>query len=247
MQDLPAGFQWFGLGQDAGRWLVVAVRRWRSSALVAWCLREPGGRPGGLRHRLRRRGRAAGRASGRRAVVFGVVRRRWARSTGLAALLTAVRFATSSPTPGVGLELQVIAAVVVGGTRSPAGAARSTGTLDRRRAARHDRPGADLPRRPGAVGAAIQGAHHPGGRRLRRALGERGRRRGHRRRPLGARTAAPHRGARIAPTREAVLLALLVVEMVVLRRDRHQLLHASTTRFEIAAAERRGRPARRWR
>ena len=60
VRDLPAGFQWFGAGQAAGQWLVVAIAL-AVFAAFAWGLRQPGGGPGGLRHRLRPRGGAAGR------------------------------------------------------------------------------------------------------------------------------------------------------------------------------------------
>ena len=65
---------------------------------------------------------------------------------GLAALLNAVRFADVDPNSGTGLELQVIAAVVVGGAAVSGGRGTLAGTLDRRRSARLDRTGPGLPR-----------------------------------------------------------------------------------------------------
>ena len=48
---------------------------------------------------------------------------------GLAALLNAVRFADVDPNAGTGLELQVIAAVVVGGAAISGGRGTLVGTL----------------------------------------------------------------------------------------------------------------------
>ncbi len=48
---------------------------------------------------------------------------------GLAALLNAVRFADVDPNAGTGLELQVIAAVVVGGVAISGGRGTLVGTL----------------------------------------------------------------------------------------------------------------------
>ena len=48
---------------------------------------------------------------------------------GLAALLNAVRFGDVDPNSGTGLELQVIAAVVVGGTAVSGGRGTLAGTL----------------------------------------------------------------------------------------------------------------------
>ena len=65
---------------------------------------------------------------------------------GLAALLNAVRFADVDPNAGTGLELQVIAAVVVGGTAISGGRGTLIGTLIGVAPARLDRPGPGLPR-----------------------------------------------------------------------------------------------------
>jgi ribose/xylose/arabinose/galactoside ABC-type transport system permease subunit len=61
----------------------------------------------------------------------------------LAAPLSAVQFIDVQANAGIGLELSVIAAVVVGGTASRA-AAVADGHAGRRRAARHGRPSAHL-------------------------------------------------------------------------------------------------------
>jgi rhamnose transport system permease protein len=63
-----------------------------------------------------------------RRVVFGVFVLMGAL-TGLAALLNAVRFVDADPNAGTGLELQVIAAVVVGGASISGGRGTLPGTL----------------------------------------------------------------------------------------------------------------------
>jgi rhamnose transport system permease protein len=126
VQDLPKGFQWLGLGQDAGR-VVIPAAALVVFALVAW----------GLRHVAA--GRAvyatgsdaeAARLAGirPRRVVFGVFVAMGAL-TGLAALLTAIQFIDVQTNAGVGLELRVIAAVVVGGTAISGGRGSLLGTL----------------------------------------------------------------------------------------------------------------------
>lgn len=126
IRDLPPGFQWFGLGGEAGSWAVVGAAV-AVFVLFAW----------GLRHLAA--GRAvyatgsdaeAARLAGVRPdrVVFGVFVLVGAL-TGLAAVLNAVRFSAVDPTAGTGLELRVIAAVVVGGAAITGGRGRLFGTL----------------------------------------------------------------------------------------------------------------------
>ena len=67
-------------------------------------------------------------ACGPRRVVFWVLTLMGAL-TGLAALLNAVRFAQVDPLAGTGLELQVIAAVVVGGVAISGGRGTLAGVL----------------------------------------------------------------------------------------------------------------------
>jgi rhamnose transport system permease protein len=126
VRDLPPGFQWFGMGQVAGQALVVGLAL---AVFVAatW----------GLRHLAM--GRAvyatgsdpeAARLAGLqpRRVVFGVFVGMGALA-GLAAVLNAVRFADVDPNAGAGLELQAIAAVVVGGTAISGGRGTLIGSL----------------------------------------------------------------------------------------------------------------------
>ena len=126
VQDLPAGFQWFGLGPAAGRWTIVLGALAVTGAL-GW----------GLRHLLAGRAvyavgsdaeaaRLAGIEPPR--VVFGVFTAMGAIA-GLAAVLNAVRFSAVPGNAGAGLELEAIAAVVVGGTAITGGRGRMLGTL----------------------------------------------------------------------------------------------------------------------
>ena len=112
VRGLPADFQWFGLGQAGGRGLIVAT-----AAAVAVAVGI------GLRHlAIGRSVYAAGsdaeaaRLAGLRPdrVVFGAFVAMGALAA-LAALLTAAKFPSVDPKLGTGLELQTIAAVVVGG------------------------------------------------------------------------------------------------------------------------------------
>jgi rhamnose transport system permease protein len=126
IRNLPPGFQWFGAGQWAGHWLIVAIAL-SVFAAFAW----------GLGHLAA--GRAvyatgsdpeAARLAGirPRRVVFGVFVAMGILAA-LAALLNAVRFSDVDPNAGSGLELQVIAAVVVGGVAVSGGRGTLLGSL----------------------------------------------------------------------------------------------------------------------
>jgi len=126
VQDLPAGFQWFGLGQDIGRWLVglAAAAVWVAVAFVlGW---TPAGRAvyatGSDAEVARLLGVRPPVVIAGAFVVMGAL-------TGLAALLSAVQFIDVQANAGIGLELSVIAAVVVGGTAVSGGRGSLTGTL----------------------------------------------------------------------------------------------------------------------
>lgn len=126
VRDLPASFQWFGVGQSAGQGIVVGLAL-AVFVAVAWGLRNL----------------AAGRAiyatgSDPEAARLAGIRPRWVifaafvtlgGLTALAALLSAVRFAVADPNAGNGLELPVIAAVVVGGVAISGGRGTVLGTL----------------------------------------------------------------------------------------------------------------------
>lgn len=126
VRNLPDDFQWFGLGQGTGQWLIVGVSltiflvaAWSMRYLAAGravyaCGSDPeAARLAGLRPRR---------------VVFGVFVLMGA-VTALAALLTSVQFPQVDPKVGEGLELQVIAAVVVGGVSISGGRGTLVGTL----------------------------------------------------------------------------------------------------------------------
>ena len=97
-----------------------------------------------------------------RRVVFGVFVVMGAL-TGLAALLTAIQFIDVQTNAGVGLELQVIAAVVVGGMAISGGRGTSLGTLLGVALLGLDRTRAHVPGHAGLLGARAPGAHHPAG------------------------------------------------------------------------------------
>ena len=126
VRNLPLGFQWFGAGQGAGQWLVVGV------ALVvflvfAWSMRNlAAGRAVYATGSDPEAARLAGVRP--RRVVFSVFVVMGALA-GLAALLNAVRFGDVDPNSGTGLELQVIAAAVVGGAAVSGGRGTLIGTF----------------------------------------------------------------------------------------------------------------------
>jgi ribose/xylose/arabinose/galactoside ABC-type transport system permease subunit len=126
VRNLPDSFVWFGAGEPWGPWVVVAAA-FAVFAAFAW----------GLRYLAA--GRAvyavgsdaeAARLAGihPRRVVFGVFTLTGAL-TGLAALLSAVQLSNVDPNVGTGLELRVIAAVVVGGTAVSGGRGTLAGSL----------------------------------------------------------------------------------------------------------------------
>jgi rhamnose transport system permease protein len=126
VRDLPGAFQWFGLGQAPGQWAVVAVALVTFLAF-AWGLRNlSAGRAVYATGSDPEAARLAGIRP--RRVIFHTFVTMGALS-GLAALLNAVRFADVDPNAGSGLELQVIAAAVVGGTAISGGRGSPIGTL----------------------------------------------------------------------------------------------------------------------
>jgi rhamnose transport system permease protein len=126
VQDLPPSFQWLGLSQASYPFVAGGL----SLALVlalGW----------GLRNLLAGRAvyatgsnRDAARLAGFRTelITFAVFAALGAL-TGLAALLNSVRFNQIPSNAGLGLEMKVIAAVVVGGTAIRGGRGNVAGTL----------------------------------------------------------------------------------------------------------------------
>jgi rhamnose transport system permease protein len=124
--DLPANFQWFGLGQTLAQCLIVTI----ALALLVcfgWVLGNVSvGRAVYAVGSDREAARLAGIEP--QHVVFGVFTVMGAL-VGLAALLNAVRFSSVPSNAGLGLELKAVAAVVVGGTEITGGRGRLVGTL----------------------------------------------------------------------------------------------------------------------
>ena len=126
VRNLPPGFQWFGAGQAAGQWLVVAIALLVFAAF-AWGLRYlAAGRAVYATGSDPEAARLAGIRP--RSVVFAVFVVMGGLA-GLAALLNSVRFPYVDPNAGIGLELQVIAAVVVGGVAVSGGRGTLAGSL----------------------------------------------------------------------------------------------------------------------
>jgi rhamnose transport system permease protein len=126
VKGLPDQFQWFGLGQAGGQSAILA-----SAALVfillAWSMKHlAAGRFVYAVGSDKEAARLAGlRPQGVTFAVFVVM----GALTGLAALFNAIRFADIDPKTGTGLELQTIAAVVVGGVAISGGRGNLWGTL----------------------------------------------------------------------------------------------------------------------
>lgn len=126
VQNLPADFQWFGFGQSAGQFLIMAVTL--SVLLVsAWALQNLiAGRAVYAVGSDAEAARLAGME--KRSVVFAVFVLMGAL-VGLAAALNAARFSIVPSNAGMGLELKAIAAVVVGGTAITGGRGTLVGTV----------------------------------------------------------------------------------------------------------------------
>ena len=126
VRGLPPNFQWFGAGQATGRWLVVGIA---AGVFVAFAW--------GMRYLSAGRSVYATGSDPEAARLAGI-RPRWVvfstfvamgALTGLYALLNVVQFPAVDPKTGTGLEMQVIAAVVVGGTAVSGGRGTMIGTL----------------------------------------------------------------------------------------------------------------------
>jgi rhamnose transport system permease protein len=126
VQNLPPGFQFLGVSQSRYPLVALGVAA-IVLATAAWSLRSlPAGRA------VYATGSSADAA--RLAGIPVAAVRFWVfviggACTGLAALLNAVRFNQIPSNAGLGLEMQVIAAVVVGGTAITGGRGTLTGTV----------------------------------------------------------------------------------------------------------------------
>lgn len=126
VQDLPAEFQWLGFAQATYPLLSAALTVGLVIAM-AWGLRHvAAGRAVYATGSNREAARLAGIDT--RAMTWAVFTAAGAL-TGLAAVLNAVRFNQIPPNAGLGLEMRVIAAVVVGGTAITGGRGTVTGTV----------------------------------------------------------------------------------------------------------------------
>ena len=126
VQDLPADFQWFGRSQRASE-LITAGSAALLAIAIAWSLdKVAAGRAVYATGSDANAARMAGINPSR--VVFSVFTLTGAL-TGCAALFNAIRFNQIPANAGMGLELQAIAAVVVGGTAIAGGRGGIAGTL----------------------------------------------------------------------------------------------------------------------
>ena len=157
---LPASFQWFGLGQGGGQTLLIglAVAVIAAGSWFLWA--TPLGRAvyatGSDTESAQILGLRPDRVVMTSFVACGVL-------TGLAAALNASRFAEVPGTVVTGLEMKVIAAVVVGGTVDHRGPRLDCRHRDRRRAAWRNRHRPDVPRRERLLGESAARRDHPRG------------------------------------------------------------------------------------
>ena len=126
VQDLPPEFQFLGVSQSAYPLVALGVAA-AVLAIAAWSLRDlPAGRAVYATGSNADAARLAGiPVAAVRFWVFAIS----GLCAGLAALLNAVRFNQVPANAGLGLEMQVIAAVVVGGTAITGGRGTLLGTV----------------------------------------------------------------------------------------------------------------------
>ena len=126
VQDLPPGFQWMGFSQGAYPAAAGALTIFLIAG-IAWGLRYSAA--GRLLYATGSSTDAAHLAGINTARVklcaFAVL----GAMTGVAAIVNAMRFNQIPPNTGIGLELKVIAAVVVGGTATTGGRGTLLGTV----------------------------------------------------------------------------------------------------------------------
>jgi rhamnose transport system permease protein len=112
VQDLPSTFQWFGLEQSGGQFAVLGAAALIFALLLFGMKHLSSGRyvyaVGSDAEAARLAGIPPQKVQFSVFVLMGAL-------TGVAALLNAVRFVDVDPKTGTGLELQAIAAAVVGG------------------------------------------------------------------------------------------------------------------------------------
>jgi rhamnose transport system permease protein len=125
IQDLPPGFQWFGLSQNGSAYVTAAIAV-LLLCVAAWALRYvAAGRAVYATGSDSNAARLAGiHVPGVTFSVFVLT----GALTGCAAVLNAVRFNQIPSNAGIGLEMKVVAAVVVGGTAVTGGKGTVLGT-----------------------------------------------------------------------------------------------------------------------
>ncbi len=126
VQNLPANFQWFGMGQQLGQWMIVLASL-VLLGLLSWALHNLAA--GRAVYALGSDTEAARLAGIDPARVTLAVFAFMGALVGLAAFLNAVRFSTVPSNAGLGLELKAVAAVVVGGTAITGGRGTLIGTF----------------------------------------------------------------------------------------------------------------------
>jgi rhamnose transport system permease protein len=126
VQDLPPGFQWFGLSQSGSRAVTILI----AIVLVtvtSWALRNlAAGRAVYATGSDASAARLAGIDPGRVVCWVFVITGAF---TGCAAFLNSVRFSQIPANAGISLEMKVIAAVVVGGAAITGGRGSIAGTV----------------------------------------------------------------------------------------------------------------------
>ena len=126
VQDLPPGFQWFGLSQSAYPLAAGAVTA-ALFAAMAWTMRYLAA--GRAIYATGSNARAAELAGFNPARIKTAVFALAGALTAVAAVLNAVRFNQIPSNSGIGLEMKVIAAVVVGGTAVRGGRGTLLGSM----------------------------------------------------------------------------------------------------------------------
>jgi len=126
VQDLPANFQWLGTTQAASNAITFAIATALATG-IGWGLRNlPAGRSVYATGSNENAARLVGIDSAR--VIFSVFAITGAL-TGCAALLNSIRFNQVPSNAGIGMEMKVITAVVVGGTAITGGRGSIQGTI----------------------------------------------------------------------------------------------------------------------
>jgi rhamnose transport system permease protein len=126
VQNLPPDFQWFGLGQSTGQFLIVLIAL-SIFLLFGWGLKNLA--LGRAVYATGSDAEAARLAGIPPPMIIYFIFITMGGLTGIAALLNSIRFSDIQSNAGTGLELKAIAAVVVGGTAIQGGRGTLVGTF----------------------------------------------------------------------------------------------------------------------